>query len=397
LSFPIAGKVAAVYVQAGDRVDAGQVLAELEDLDQLQASLTLAELELKSAKQALEDLQNNATASLAGAQLALAEAKKAYEDAQSGLKQKGMPRCDQETTDAYYAAYMQAQDYLERLGDGGGNQDYYLRYIVPAKDNVLRAFATYQYCAGFTDYEIDSSHAQLILAETQVKKAEDDLKTLEANNGIDPDELALAENSLANAQLAYEKAQKNLEGARLRAPFAGTILSVAGQAGDEVGAETFITLADLLHPELEFVVDETDIDKVAAGNAAQVVFDAFPNQTFNGKVTRVNPALETVSGYQAIKGLIQLDLGAEPPKNLLLEGMNASVEIIGGRAENALLVPVEAVRDLGDGQYGVFVVSQDGRPRLKVVEIGLMDAVYAEIEQGLETGEVVTTGVMETN
>jgi multidrug efflux pump subunit AcrA (membrane-fusion protein) len=75
--------------------------------------------------------------------------------------------------------------------------------------------------------------------------------------------------------------------------------------------------------------------------------------------------------------------------------LNASVDIIGGRAENAVLVPVEALRELGPEEYAVFVV-EDGEPTLRIVEVGLIDFVSAEIISGLDAGEIVTTGIVET-
>lgn len=402
LSFPVSGKIAAVYVRAGDLVKEGQVLAELDDSGTLSTALKVAELELKAAEQALKEYKENAAARLAEAQLAVAEAEKAYEDAKSDLKQPGVARCDQDTTDAYYEAYMKAQAALDALGDGGGSKEYYLSVIVPAKNRVAQAYATYVYCAGFTAYEIDQSHAQLALTKAQLEEAQATLKTLQENNGIDPQELAQLENDLSSAQVAYEKAKKNLEKVTMRAPFDGTILSVSGEAGeevevgDEVDTSTFITMVDLYHPRVEFAVDETDLDKVAVGNDAEVVFDAMPNRTFKGSVIQVNPSLETESGYQVLKGIIQLELGEGDHPNLFFVGMKASVEIIGGKTENALLVPVEAVHELDDGEYGVFVVGSDGKARLKIVEVGLMDATYAEIKSGLNLGDVVTTGTVET-
>jgi multidrug efflux pump subunit AcrA (membrane-fusion protein) len=73
------------------------------------------------------------------------------------------------------------------------------------------------------------------------------------------------------------------------------------------------------------------------------------------------------------------------------------VEVIGGRAENVLLVPVEALREVSLGQYAVFVLGADGEPELRFVEVGLMDISFAEITSGLEMGDTVTTGLVETN
>jgi multidrug efflux pump subunit AcrA (membrane-fusion protein) len=60
-----------------------------------------------------------------------------------------------------------------------------------------------------------------------------------------------------------------------------------------------------------------------------------------------------------------------------------------------VLIPVEALREIGDGKYTVFVM-ENGTPRLRSVEVGLQDITYAEIRFGLEVGEIVTTGIVET-
>ena len=76
-------------------------------------------------------------------------------------------------------------------------------------------------------------------------------------------------------------------------------------------------------------------------------------------------------------------------------GLNASVDVIGGRAENALLVPIEALREIEADRYGVFVM-EDGQLRFREVEVGLCDLTYAEIKSGLRQGDQVSTGIMET-
>ena len=76
-------------------------------------------------------------------------------------------------------------------------------------------------------------------------------------------------------------------------------------------------------------------------------------------------------------------------------GLNATVEVIGGRATNALLVPVEALREISPGQYAVFVM-KNGEPQLRMVEVGLMDFTSAEIKSGLEAGDIVSTGIVAT-
>jgi HlyD family secretion protein len=395
LSFPISGTVKDVKVQVGDKVTKGQVLAELQDLSTLQAKVSTAQQDLISAQQALTVFHQNAAANLANAQLALTDAEKAVTDAQSALIQPGTPRCDTATTTAYYDTYLRLQNELTKLGDGGGNQNYYLFTIVPVKNRVARAYQAYLNCAGYTAYEISYSKATLSLKQAQLKQAQDTLDTLQKNNGEDPIALAQAQNKVFTAQIALDTAQQNLDGAVINAPFDGTIMTVNGQAGDNIGTSTFITIADLAHPQIQFYVDENDMDKVAVNEPVQVSFDAIPNVTFDGKVIQIDPTLATVSGYQALKGLAQLDLTNQKQAYTFPIGMSAAIDVVGGKAENVIIVPVDALRDMGNGEYAVFVI-QNGQPRLRTVEVGLMDAVNAEIKSGVQSGEIVSTGTIGT-
>jgi multidrug efflux pump subunit AcrA (membrane-fusion protein) len=147
---------------------------------------------------------------------------------------------------------------------------------------------------------------------------------------------------------------------------------------------------------LQVYLDETDFDKAIVGYAAEVTFDAYPDELFTGKVVQVDPSLSSSMGASLVSLLVQLDpLTLDQPQRLPL-GMSATVDVIAGRAMNAVLVPVEAVRDLGDGTYAVFVV-ENGQPILRVVTIGITDLTYVEITSGLNAGEIVTTGIVETN
>ncbi|MCJ7736647.1 MAG: hypothetical protein MUQ10_04945, partial [Anaerolineae bacterium] len=77
----------------------------------------------------------------------------------------------------------------------------------------------------------------------------------------------------------------------------------------------------------------------------------------------------------------------------LLSGMNADAEVISAEARDVLLVPIEALRELGSGQYAVMVVQESGEMELRMIEVGLQDFVYAEAISGLELGETVSLGV----
>jgi multidrug efflux pump subunit AcrA (membrane-fusion protein) len=147
---------------------------------------------------------------------------------------------------------------------------------------------------------------------------------------------------------------------------------------------------------LQFWVEESDMSGVAAGNRVEIIFEALPDDTFTGEVIRVDPALVTVDGTLAVQAWASVDLASRPDGLLLLGGMNADVEIISAESRDTLLVPLQALRELGPDQYAVFVVQPDGEMMLRPVEVGLMDFVNAEIISGLELGEIVSTGVEES-
>jgi len=164
-------------------------------------------------------------------------------------------------------------------------------------------------------------------------------------------------------------------------------------AGEYVDTSPFITLADLEEPVLQFWVEESEMRDVVAGNRVEVIFEALPEDTFTGEVIRVDPALVTVDGTLAVQAWASVDTASHPVT--LLGGMNADVEIISAEARDTLLVPIQALRELGPDQYAVFVVQPDGELLLRPVQVGLQDYVNAEILSGLELGETVSTGVEE--
>jgi multidrug efflux pump subunit AcrA (membrane-fusion protein) len=169
-------------------------------------------------------------------------------------------------------------------------------------------------------------------------------------------------------------------------------MSLDFSVGDTVGTGSVITIADLSQPYLEVFLDESDWANVSAGYPVEVIFDILPEKIFTGEVIQVDPGLYTSGNTSVVRALVKLDISDS--FNLPL-GTAASVDVIGGRAENAILIPVEALRETSPGAYAVFVV-EDGKPRLRVIEVGIKDLLYAEVKYGLEAGEIVTTGITET-
>jgi multidrug efflux pump subunit AcrA (membrane-fusion protein) len=155
-----------------------------------------------------------------------------------------------------------------------------------------------------------------------------------------------------------------------------------------------MVISDLTPPTLDAYFDESDWGNVREGYPVEVIFDALPDAIYVGEVVHVDPGLVTQSNTTVVFSQVELDTSETGWEDLPV-GSTAGVDVIGGKAENAVLIPIEALREISDGEYAVFVM-EDGEPRMKMVEVGLQDLIYAEIISGLSQGDVVTTGQVET-
>ena len=256
-----------------------------------------------------------------------------------------------------------------------------------AWNKVLSAEAALETAgSGPDETDILSARIQVLQAEISLAQAQEVLAT-------GPEGAQL---NLEQAQLNLEIAQSDLDEMTLLAPMDGTVMAVNGRAGEIVSGGTLLTLADIARPSIEIYLDETDLNSIGVGFEVDVVFDALPDEPFAGQVVGVDPALVTISGVPMVRAVVQLDEASYAKPQVLPIGANAGVDVIGGRTENALLVPVEALNEISADQYAVFIKEGD-ELLFTPVEVGLMDFSFAEILSGLEQGDLVTTGIVETN
>lgn len=392
LSFSANGTVTELDVKIGDRVTSGEVLAKQGNSQTLEANLAAAQLAYLEAQKTLTDLQQNADVTLAQAYADYVTAQQTYATALATNQRASMVRCSKEVNTKDTVTLANAYKKLQSETQWEPGSDDWIN----AKNDYDTALANYNYCMGHTADEKTSAAASLDVAQEAMKQAETTYNNLKANSGIDPDELAIAEATLKQTETALAQAQTKLAGITLAAPMDGTVVYLAAEAGAVIDTSKYLTIADLSHPTVQVTVDETDLDKLAVGNQAEVVFDALPDQTFTGKVTRVDPELTTQDSYEMATGQVKLDSSAAQVFETLPVGLNATCQIISKEVKNALYIPNEAVRDLGNNQYAVFVVGSDGALKLTTVEIEIADLTHTEITSGLKEGDVVSTGITET-
>jgi RND family efflux transporter MFP subunit len=392
--FGTSGQVALINVKVGDEVIAGDILAELANAtlqsSYEQARRNLAEItspasiakarqDVVSADENLQTAQtersylnggysqaliDNAYAEMVLADVNLTKAQERFDQVAT------LPVGDSRYASAYTALYNAQNTYA-------------------AKKRIYVLYDSYT----ATLNDIEMGDANVALAQALLNEANHYLAALTA--GEVPENATGANLAkLQQAQLALESAQANLNDTLLVAPISGTVMSFDFNVGDVVGSNVTITIADLEQPyTFEVYLDESDWAMVQVGYPVEVTFDLIPDQVFPGKVLEVNPGLMQVGNSNAVRCIVRLEA---PIKAILPSGTSATMDVIGGSATQAVLIPVDALREVGDGQYTVFVM-QNGEPKLRVVEVGIKDLVSAEIISGLQAGDVVTTGIVETN
>jgi HlyD family secretion protein len=390
LSFLTDGVVEVLTVESGDKVAAGQELARLDNVTSLEAQVSANQLAYLEAKQTLDELQKNKDVSLSQAYSDYITAEQTYTDALRMTQRDDYARCNKETNKKYNLALQRATEKLNEVA----KRYYGSESWIEAKNNYDQAKANFDYCISYTEDEKTNYDAALDVARVTVDKAKTAYETLKASAGIDPDDLALAEAQVQKASAQLALSQANLEAASLTAPIDGTITYLSSNQGAMVeGGTKFITISDLSQPHIEVNIDETDIDKLKLNAACEIVFDALPDSTFIGKITRIDPELTTSGQIQVATAYAELD---EEAAKILEEyplGLQASVSVIDQQVLDALLVPVTAIREISADQYAVFVLNSSGNLRLQVVEVGLMDTARAEIISGLQEGDIVSTGL----
>lgn len=419
--FETGGYVTEVFARVGDKVSAGDVLAQLDDTD-AQARLAQAERNLReltsetalaqarfdvaAAEENLNSKRNTLawlispgvltwTERLEEANQHLAQLKNEYGDAPTDEEQAEIDQAQQQVKLAQ-ANLKSAQSYYHETY----LLDNFAETTTNPKTGEVSIVYEYNEETGQDEpviyppsqFDIDQAWAEYKLAKARLQEAQ---WYLDALNGVElppeasGDKLA----KLEQARQDVLDAQDALDATRLIAPVDGTLLTLDVTPGERIGIANVVTIGDLEHPCVDVYLDEIDWDKIAVGYDAEVTFDAVEDKVYTGKVIQVYPALAFEQNTPLVHGLIALDINQSGLR--LPVGAAAAVDVIGGRAENVLLVPVEALKEITPGQYAVFVM-EDGQPTLRMVEVGLKDLFMAEIKSGLQEGDIVTTGIVET-
>lgn len=205
----------------------------------------------------------------------------------------------------------------------------------------------------------------------------------------------------AKARVAVGKARidaaaATLERTVLTAPFDGIVAEVNGEIGEYLtpsppGIAT-LPAVDLINMNSLYVtapIDEIDAAQIRPDMVARISLDAFPKQSFPGRVRSISPyVLEVAKQARTVEIEADFDPKAAPAN--LLAGYSADVEIILDTRPTTLRIPTEAVRNDGT-VYLVHPVSK--RLERRRIETGLTNWKFTEVRSGLQQGDTVITSI----
>ncbi len=323
------GIIKKLYVDAGDKVKIGQMLAEL-DREEIQARV------------------NQARAGLEGAEANQRAAEADFERAKVDAEAPDVPLLKR----AYDRAKGMAKDGVVSVSQLDDAQKAYEMAV--NKQNVAKA-------------QLTISKAKVSQATAQVAQDRANLKQLEE-------------------QLGYTTITSPMDGLLLSRPVEiGDAVSSILQVGSN--ATLVMTVGDTKQVYVKGKVDESDIGKVYLGQPARIKVESFKDKTFQGKVTKISPMGVEKDNVTTFEVRVSIDNATGELK----AAMTANAEVILDEHKGVLMVPEGALIYDKDKKASVEVPDPNGKDgKRKVnVEVGISNGAKTELLKGLKENDKV--------
>lgn len=279
-----------------------------------------------------------------------------------------------------------------------------IKSVLVKENDVVKAGQTVAILDG-KDYEATKDQASYKVANTRSKynRAE----YLYSIGAKSKEELEDAEYDYDTAESSLSKTESDLAETVITAPMDGIVVGEPKTAGTMAvqgnsNPTVIMTIADLSRKQILAKVDETDIGSVRVGQKATFTVDTYTGRTFTATVSKIsqtdvtnswntNSSNSSSSSSSASVIYYYVVLDVDDPDNLLLPAMTARVEIVTDEKENALAVPISALKTDSTGSYVMVQLEgagKDGTSQEKrYVATGIYSDEYVEILDGLSDGD----------
>ena len=274
-----------------------------------------------------------------------------------------------------------------------------IKTVLVKENDTVKAGQTVATLDG-KDYEAKREQAQYKVVNTKAKydraaylygigaDTQDTYEDAVYNYDTAVSNLAATESDLAETIITAP-----MDGVVVGEPQTPGTMAVQGTSNPTV----IMRIADLSSKQIKAKIDETDIGNVRVGEEATFTVDAYTGRTFTAKVSRISQtdvtstwdtsSSSSTSSASVIYYYVTLDV--DDPDGVLLPAMTARVEINTSNKENALAIPISALKTNTDGSY-VVLVHEDGTTEERPVTTGIYSDEYVEITDGLTEGDQIS-------
>lgn len=363
ISSDVSGEVVELYVEEGDSVKQGQLLARV-DPEAFQSAVERGEASV-----------NNARAQEANAKAGLERTK---------------------------AQYVQAKAQKEQIEAQLVNA----RAIHKRNEQLIKEGV-------ISEADFDASLSNLEALEANLRSAEANVKSADANLEAARQSIKAASFTVKSAEASLKELKTSLRRTSIYAPMEGIVSRLSIELGERVVGTIQMTgtemmrIADLSKMEVQVEVNENDVLRVSLDDEVDIEVDAYLDRKFKGKVVQIANSAndEGIAGLatdQVTNFIVTINIDPESYKGLISAqqpfpfrpGMSAAVDIYTDKAEGVLSVPIQSVttRTIKEEEEEVVFVMKGDTVAQVAVLTGIQDDTNIEVKSGLKEGEPVVTG-----
>jgi len=268
--------------------------------------------------------------------------------------------------------------------------------------------------------QLKAATGQRLLAEQQYRRqvnlmksratSEDALQSARATLSSAGAQIDALKAQIQNTESVLKGDEANLGYTKIRAPMSGTVVSEAAKQGQTLNANQqapiILRIADLSTMTVQTQVSEADIGRLRIGMPVYFTTLGYPDKRWYSTLRTIWPTPEIVNNVVLYDALFEVP----NPNGTLMTQMTAQVFFVSASAKNALLVPVSALRPAGKRsggagsddtaapakpaakRFAVRVELPDGTIERRIVRVGVMNRISAQILDGLSEGDKVVIG-----
>ena len=389
----VAGRVMAVYVKDGDSVGAGQLIAEIDGVNQ-RIQVQQAQAQVQSAQSALASARANAavgpqrsSAAVAQAQAQLRSARAQLQKTLNGARPEERAQADAALQSAK-SNLDTAKKELDRVRKLFAEQVVSQQRLDQAENAYSGAQAQYRQAEASLAMQNNWARPEDITsARESVRQAEEAVRTAQASKKLDillDQQVQSAQANLQGAQATLALARQGLADLQIRAPFAGQISGKAIQPGTVVGSGTPVArIVGTSGNYFEGEFPATVLSKIRIGSVVDVSVDGYAGAGLIGSIVSLSPSASSVG--RLFKARVQIPFRPE-----IRPGMFARAAVTLRTVPDATVVPTQAIVKRGSKSV-VFVVQND---KAKLVEVtpGLTTDGHTQVSGVAPGDKVVVSG-----